>query len=267
MSNACPDSPNFPEADGHRLFPPEVVVAIKALACELPAATGAPFARWQCPDLARAAVDQGIVASISGTQIWRWLSADAIKPWQHRSWIFPRDPDFAAKAGPILDLYQRRWDGKKLRPDEFVLSADEKTSIQARCRCHPTGPPTAGQAMRVEHEYQRKGALTYLAAWDVTHAKVHGRCEPSSGIAPFMRLAEQVMTREPYASARRVFWIVDNGSSHRGQASIDRMTRAWPNATLVHLPVHASWLNQIVRHEVAQDKWDSPKEDRLMSKV
>jgi hypothetical protein len=222
-----------------------VVVAIKALACELPATSGRPLSRWQCPDLARAAVEQGIVASISGTTVWRWLSADAIKPWQHRSWIFPRDNNFAVKAGRILDLYARRWEGKPLEADEYVISTDEKTSIQARCRCHHTLPPEPGQTMRVEHEYQRKGALTYLAALDVHHARVLGRCEDTSGIVPFSRLVEQVMTTQPYASARRVFFIADNGSSHRGQASIDRMAKAWPTAKLVHLPIHASWLNQI----------------------
>src|SRR5680860_1600342 len=92
-------------SDDLRLFPPDVVVAVKALACELPAASGRPLARWQCPDLARTAIEQGIVASISDTTIWRWLAADAIKPWQHRSWIFPRDPAFAVKAGRVLDLY------------------------------------------------------------------------------------------------------------------------------------------------------------------
>src|SRR6266568_9393522 len=92
---------------GPRPFPPEVVIAVKALACELPAATGVPLARWHCPDLARQAAAQGIVASVSGTTIWRWLSADAIKPWRVRSWIFPRDPAFAAKAGRVLDLYAR----------------------------------------------------------------------------------------------------------------------------------------------------------------
>lgn len=250
------------------------MVAIKALACELPATTGAPLARWQCPDLARAAVEQGIVASISGTQIWRWLSADAIKPWQYRSWIFPRDPEFAAKAGVVLDLYHRRYKAKKLRPDEFVLSADEKSSIQARCRCHPTLPPAPKRRMRVEHEYERKGALAYLAAWDVHHARVHGRCEPTTGIVPFGHLVEQVMTTEPYASARRVFWVVDNGSSHRGQASIDRMRDAWPNAVLVHLPIHASWLNQIeIYFSIVQRKVLTPNdfhdldavEDRLLA--
>jgi len=192
------------------------VVAIKALACELPAKTDTPLARWQCPDLARAAVESGIVASISGTTIWRWLSSDAIKPWQHRSWIFPRDPDFAAKAARVLDLYARRFDDTPLRCDEFVISADEKTSIQARIRKHATTPPAPRRSMRVEHEYARVGALAYLAAWDVHRAKVFGRCEDTTGIEPFDRLVEQVMTCQPYASARRVFWVVDNGSSHRG---------------------------------------------------
>ena len=218
---------------------------IKALACELPAVSGRPLARWQCPDLARAAIEQDIVASISGTTVWRWLSADAIKPWQHRSWIFPRDPEFAAKAGRVLDLYARRWDNKALKADEYVISTDEKTSIQARCRCHPTLPPAPGKPMRIEHEYNRRGALAYLAALDVHHARVLGRCEDTTGIVPFSRLVEQVMTTEPYASARRVFFVADNGSSHRGQASIDRMAKAWPTAKLIHLPIHASWLNQI----------------------
>jgi hypothetical protein len=102
--------PISPGEDGPRVFPPDVVVAVKALACELPTTAGVPLARWHCPDLARTAVEQGIVASISGTTIWRWLSADAIKPWQHRSWIFPRDPDFATKAARVLDLYARRVD-------------------------------------------------------------------------------------------------------------------------------------------------------------
>jgi len=68
---------------------------------------------------------------------------------------------------------------------------------------------------------------------------------------PFMSLVEQVMTCEPYASARRVLWVVDNGSSHRGQAAINRLATRFPNAVMVHTPVHASWLNQVVRHEVA----------------
>ena len=105
--------------------------------------------------------------------------------------------------------------------------------------------------MRVNHDYHRRGALAYLAAYDVHRAQVFGRCAASTGIEPFMAMAEQVMTQEPYASAKRVFWIVDNGSSHRGQAVIDRLAKRFPNTVMVHTPVHASWVNQIVRHEVA----------------
>ncbi len=245
MSNARPVCRSNHGPGDPRLFPPEVVVAIKALACELPATNGVPLARWHAPDLVRAAVEQGVVASISGTTIWRWLRADSIRPWQHRSWIFPRDPDFAKKAGRVLDLYQRRFEGEPLGERDFVVCADEKTSIQARIREHPTVPTAPTQAMRVEHGYERGGALAYLAAWDAHRAKLFGRCETSTGIEPFGRLVEEVMSQEPYASADRVFWIVDNGSSHRGQASIDRLQGAFSNLVLIHLPVHASWLNQI----------------------
>ena len=109
-----------------------------------------------------------------------------------------------------------------------MISADEKTSIQARCRCHPTLPPGKARTMRVNHDYDRGGAVAYLAAYDVHRATVFGRCEQTTGIEPFTRLVAQVMNQEPYESADRVFWIVDNGSSHRGQAAIDRLARAVP---------------------------------------
>jgi hypothetical protein len=226
-------------------FPPEVVVSIKALACERPAHHGLPLARWSMSELAAEACRCGLVARIGRTTLWRWLDEDAIRPWQHRCWIFPRDPFFAEKAGRLLDLYQKTWQGVALAEDEFVISADEKTSIQARARLHPGLPTAAGRPMKVEHEYRRCGAWAYLAALDVHRAKVFGRCEPQSGIAPFERLVAQVMAQSPYRQARRVFWIVDNGSSHRGQRSVERMHARFPQVVLVHGPTHASWLNQV----------------------
>jgi transposase len=214
-----------------------------ALACALPAESGVPLSKWSGPDLARE-LSARCQLAVSASTIGRWLAGDALKPWQHRSWISVRDPEFAAKAARVLDLYAGIWDGRPLSPDDYVICADEKTSIQARCRCHPTLPPGKARAMRVEHDYDRGGALAYLAAWDVHRGQVAGRCEDTTGIAPFARLVTQVMTTEPYASANRVFWIVDNGSSHRGAASAERMATAWPNAQLIHLPAHASWLDQ-----------------------
>jgi len=175
------------------------------------------------------------------------LQADALKPWQYQSWIFPRDPNFARKAGLILDLYKKHWQGQPLGPGDYVISTDEKTSIQARKRKAETLPPRPGIPMRVEHEheYERRGALAYLAAWDVHRARIFGRCEQKTGIEPFIKLVDQVMRQEPYRSADRVFWIMDNGSSHRGNASDQRLMERWKTIVPVHTPVHASWLNQV----------------------
>lgn len=185
------------------------------------------------------------VCEASASTIWRWLHEDAIKPWQQQCWIYRRDPEFAAKAGRVLDLYQRIFEGKRLRPDEYVISADEKSQLQALGRRHETVPCAPGRPARYEFEYERGGTLAYLAGWDVHHANLFDRVEPTTGIEPFGQLVEQVMSTEPYASARTVYWIVDNGSSHAGKTSIKRMQERWENARLIHLPVHASWLNQI----------------------
>jgi hypothetical protein len=237
------------------------VAQVKALACTPPADAAAPIARWSCPELARQAVTGGICAAVSAPTVRRWLAEDAIKPWQHQSWIFIRDPDFAEKAARVLDLYQRRWQDRRLDAREYVISADEKTSIQARCRCHPSLPPGRARMMRVNHDYHRRGALTYLAAYDVHRGQVFGRCEDTTGITSFTALVTQVMTREPYASAKRVFWIVDNGSSHRGRPAIDRLAEQFPTAVMVHTPVHASWLNQVeIYFSILQRKVLSPND-------
>ena len=242
-------------------FPPQQIAEVKAVACE-PPSEGAPLSRRSTADIHRLVIERGICDASQST-IVRWLREDAIRPWQYRSWIFPSDPEFAEKAGRVLDLYEGRWEGKLLHPGDLIISADEKPSIQARRRIAETLPPAAGVArgQRVEHTYERGGALSYLAAWDVRRGKVFGRSEPKGGIEPFDRLVWQVMTREPYASARRVFWIVDNGSSHRGQASIDRLQRRWPNLILVHTPIHASWLNQIeIYFSIVQRKALTPND-------
>lgn len=244
-----------------RTFPAVAVAEVKALACALPAEKNVPLSRWSHFELAQEAVTRGIVDSVSPATVRRWLRADAIKPWQFRSWIFPRDPDFQAKAGRVLDLYSRVWDGEPLGPDDYVISADEKSQLQALSRRHPDLPPGPGRPRRQEFEYRRGGTLAYFAGYDVHHARVLGLCAPKTGIQPFEDLVEQVMTTEPYASARRVFWVVDNGSSHNGVRSIERMNTTWPTAKLVHLPVHASWLNQVeIYFSIVQRKVVKPQD-------
>jgi hypothetical protein len=241
---------------------------VKAMACELPLQHGLPLSRYSGRDLVREVARRRLVASISGRTLWRWLDEDAIRPWQHRSWIFPRDPDFQVKAERVLDLYQGLWNHRRLGADDYIVSADEKTSIQARLRRHPTLPPQPHQAMRVEFEYERGGALAYLAAWDVRRAKVFGRCETTTGIQPFDRLVQQVMEQAPYRKARRVFWIVDNGSSHRGEAARRRLQHAYANLILIHWPVHASWLNQVeIYFSVLQRKVLTPNDFSGLAEV
>jgi hypothetical protein len=186
-------------------FPPSVVVQVKAPACELPHRSQLPLSRLSLSEIRREVITQGLVAEISGATLWRWLSADALRPWRHRSWIFPRDPEFAVKARRILDVHR---------------------------------------------------------------AKVFGRCEKKSGIAPVDRLIAEVMSREPYKSARRVFWIMDNCSAHPGQKAIDRLRSQWPNVILVHTPIHASWLNQIeIYFSIVQRKVLTPNDFKSLNEL
>jgi transposase len=236
--------------------------AVVALACQLPAATGVPLARWSGPELAAEITKAGLASPISPSSVLRILAEHPIKPWQYQSWIYPRDPDFAAKATVILDLYQGYYQGKRLAPGDRIISVDAKPSIQARRRCCQTSPPARGRPMHVEHEYDRAGALALLAVLDVHTGKVPAAVTPpTTGIAEFMDVMGQVMVQEPYHSAPRVFVIVDNGSDHRGQAAIGRLAKAWPNAIMIHTPVHASWLNQVeIFFSIVQKKVISPND-------
>ncbi len=222
---------------------------------------GLPFSRLSSSDIATEAVVRGVVVAISVTTVWRYLKSDAIKPWLYRSWLFPRDPLFGERAARVLDLYFRWFEGTPLGPDDYVISSDEKTSIQARHRKLIGVGPLPYRQRLVEFEYEREGALAYLSAWDVHRAKLFGICEKTTGIEPFHHLVDAVMQQEPYRSARRVFWITDNGPSHRGESSVQRLSKWYPNAIQVHTPVHASWLNQIeIFFSVLQRKVLTPNE-------
>ena len=223
-----------------QVFPPLDHALVKAVACELVAETEQPLSRQSLADVT-ARASRALSQPISRSTVWRILDTDAIKPWRYKYWIFPRNPQFAEKASPILDLDAGIWEGQALGPKDYILSADEKTSIQARYPAHPALSPAPGRPTRIENEYQRGGALQYLAAWDVRRGYVMGRCEPNTGIEPFGRLVDQVLSEEPYCSAERLFWIVDNGSSHRGEAAKKRLRQIDPRIIVVHTPALSRW--------------------------
>ena len=181
-SNAWPDLRSAPARAAARFSPPELVVVVKAIACELPARLGLPFARLQVPDIQAEVINRGLVASISDMTIWRWLDEDTIKPWTHRSWIFPATPTSSYKAARVLDLYAREFEDRQLQPDEFVISSDEKTSIQARIRRHSSA---------AANSHQSSMSTTAVARWPISRP---GMCTgPNSSDA----------WRRPLASSRR----------------------------------------------------------------
>jgi transposase len=237
---------DLPRPGRPRLIPEADRAAVVALACQLPADTGVPLSRWTGPELAAELLAQGLVSGpVSASSVLRILAENPVRPWRYQSWIFPRDPDFEAKATVILDLYQGFYQGKSLGEGDRVLSFDAKPSIQARGRIHAMLPAAPGRPVRVEHEYERHGALALLAGLDVHTGKVFASTPETTGIVPFMDLVGQVMARPEYKNAPRVFVVVDNGSDHRGKKAADRLRKAHPNAVMIHTPVHASWLNQI----------------------
>jgi transposase len=167
-----------------RVYADAVAAEVKAMACEPPEDRGVPQSRWPAADLAAQAAAEGLVESVVRSMVARWLDADAIRPWRYRSWIFPRDPQFEVKAARVLDLYQRIWDDAGLGEDEYVLRTDEKSQLQVLSRRHPGLPPAPGRPGKVEFEYERHGTVAYLAAYDVHRARLMGRVEPTTGIAP-----------------------------------------------------------------------------------
>lgn len=266
--NGSRDWKTVPAEAGPPLFPPQLIAEVKALACELPARLGLSLSRFSREELRRHVIAAGLVAEISGMTIWRWLHEDAIRPWSRRSWVFPRDPKFREKAAPVLDLYHGVWQGEALGPRDFVLSADEKTQLQIRSRRHPSTAPAPGRALRVGHEYRRHGTCAYQAAWDVHRARLFGQVVERNTIETFDAFVASVMSTEPYASADHVFWIVDSGTVHRGERAIRRLQSRWPNLVLVHLPVHASWLNQIeIYFSVLQRKALSPDDFASLEEI
>ena len=215
-----------------------------AIVCETLHDRELPLSRFSIVDLHRVVVKEEGLADLSHGSLARILAENVLKPWRYSYWLFPRDPDFVSKACIVLDLYAGFWEGQRLGPDEYVLTADEKT-IQVLVRCHPGLAAIPGYEQRVEFEYKRLGTVAYHAAWDVFRGRIFGRVAPNTCIATFNQLVDLVMPQEPYQSSTRTFWIVDCGCAHHPNTFPARLQGMYPNAVAVSLPVHSSWLSQI----------------------
>lgn len=183
------------------------------MACERPDIQGRSLWQWDCTELAPQLVAAGVVDSISASTIRRILKSHHLKPWLHHLWLspkVPRDSAFAKSLREISRLYTR-----KLKRYEMVLCIDEKTSLQPRPRKAPTLPAQPRLPVRVEHEYQRKGALNLFAAFDTRTGKVWGQTYERKRQEEFMAFLEYLDRKIPSHITK--IHIVDNLRMHKGK--------------------------------------------------
>jgi len=222
-------------------FSPEVALHLVKMACEMPDLRGCSLSQWDCVELARQLVADGVVSSISAQSVRRILDSHRLKPWRHHLWLSPRAPRDEAFAAAVLnlrDLYTRQ-----LAPDEMVLCVDEKTSLQPRTRKAKTLPPEPGKPMRVEGEYERKGALNLFAAFDTRSGKVYHTTAERKRQVEFIALLNK-LEREIDPAIQTIHIVLDNLKMHKG-----KQVQAWlaqhPRFHFHHPPVHCSWMNQV----------------------
>jgi hypothetical protein len=230
------------EAGGQPAFPPEVAAHLIKLACELPDLCGRSLSLWTCAELARTLKRDKIVDDISPQSVQRILLSQKLKPWRVHYWLssqVPRDEAFRQQTLNIMDLYTR-----PLGLHERVLCMDEKTSVQPRPRMAETQPAAPGGVpVKLEHEYERKGALNLLATFDTRSGETIGICRRRKRQVEVIELLEEVDRRTP-SSVTVIHVICDNVRTHKG-----KLVRAWlqrhPRFRLHFTPVHCSWMNQI----------------------
>jgi hypothetical protein len=223
-------------------FPPEVAIHVVRLACERPETLGRSLSQWDCRELARQLIVEGIVEDISAATVRRILRAHKLKPWRCHLWLYPkspRDAAFYATVSELIDLYTR-----PLHEDEMVLSVDEKTSLQPRPRRQPTQPAQPPNIPnRFEHEYKRAGALHLFAAFDTRSGRVYGHCAERKRQPEFIAFLEQLDCAIA-ASITTIHVVCDNVSTHHGQ-EVRKWLSQHPRFRFHFTPVHCSWMNQV----------------------
>jgi transposase len=224
-----------------RSFPPEVAMHLVKMACERPDKLGRSLSQWDCVELARQLKADQVVESISPQTVQRILASHKLKPWRKHLWLspkVPRDAEFCRRVKNICTLYTR-----KLATHEMVLCMDEKTSLQPRPRKSATLPAQPGRPVRVEHEYDRKGALNLFAAFDTRTGQVYARTAERKRQQEFIAFLEQ-LNREIPASITTVHLVMDNLRVHTGK-QVQTWLEKHPRFKFHHPPVHCSWMNQV----------------------
>jgi DDE superfamily endonuclease len=222
-------------------FPPRERRAIEQLACTDPKTVGWQITHWSHRSLAKAAVEQEVVGSISHATVGNVLRKAKLQPHRFRYWkTTVWDDEAVARTLKILWYYRRiqsLW-----QRGEVVLAVDEKPNIQVLERAAPNQSMQPGQIERQEFEYQRHGTLILLAGLTVYNGHMWANCLDKNDGAHFRPALRRLL--HPYSRARRIHLIMDNGSSHTSDDTCEFFAELSPRVQVMFTPANASWLNQ-----------------------
>ena len=195
-------------------FTPEQITQILALACEPPERSGRPITQWTYKELADEARKRGIVASISESQVGRYLRDAELQPHKSRYWLNAKEKDpqqFQQKVEAVCDCYL---EAPRLYRDEntHTVCTDEMTGIQALERVAATLPMKPGHTECREFEYKRHGTTTLIGNFHVvTGQLVAPTLGPTRTETDFVRHVAQTVATDPSAS---FVFVVDNLNTH-----------------------------------------------------
>jgi len=224
---------------------------VTAIACSLPKQSQVPLARWSRAELARRVSQDLTLPRLSASSVGRWLKAERLRPWRYHSWQHIHDPQtFLQRARPVLQAYAQAQ--VLLRAGTWLVSLDEKTSIQAREGEQPPRPARPGKPMRHEARSHRRGARHLFAGLSVADGQVYGTCRERKCFVDFQAFLQQVIIPEALRrKVQTVTFILDNGTTHAPK-QLERWLREQEagcserlHFQVLWLPPNASWLDQI----------------------
>jgi transposase len=271
MEAVLTDEPR-PGAPGK--FTPEQVTQILAIACEPPEKSGRPITHWTAQELADEVARRGIVASISPSQVSRYLREAALQPHKSRYWLNTTEKDprrFEEQVKTVCDTYLTAPQRERIEGTHTVC-VDEMTGLQALERIAPSKAMIAGKCERIEFEYTRHGTLCLIGNFVVTTGElIRPTIGPTRTEADFASHIEQTVAIDPEGSW---VFVVDNLNIHCSESLVKKVAEACEvlpdlgkkgkrgvlksvasrraflsesshRIRFVYLPKHSSWLNQI----------------------
>ena len=233
------------------VFPPQVRAQVTAIACSLPRQYQVPLSRWSRAELAQRVAQDTRLPRISASTVGRWLKAERLRPWRYHAWQHIHDPvTFLQRARPVLEAYSQA--RALLGAGTWLVSLDEKTSIQARKGEQLPRPACPGKPMLHEARYHRRGARHLFAGLSVADGKVYGTCRQRKCFVDFQAFVHQEIIPEALRrQVQTVTLILDNGTTHAPK-QLDGWLREQEQAydgrlhfQVLWLPPNASWLDQI----------------------